>query len=83
MGWDPEDLVGRHLHDYLHAGDVLAVFTDGMTEELISSLATIRERLSMRDFMENLRSSGVQTGGPAAFSHADRQAFANQLARRE
>ena len=43
--------------------------------------ANIRESLSMRDFMENLRSSGVQTGGPAAFSQADRQAFANQLDR--
>ncbi|ADC72086.1 protein of unknown function DUF188 [Thioalkalivibrio sp. K90mix] len=42
---------------------------------------TIRERLSMRDFMETLRSSGVDTGGPAAFSQADRQAFANQLDR--
>ncbi|WP_019023999.1 MULTISPECIES: YaiI/YqxD family protein [unclassified Thioalkalivibrio] len=42
---------------------------------------TIRERLSMRDFMDTLRSSGVDTGGPAAFSQADRQAFANQLDR--
>jgi len=43
--------------------------------------ANIRESLSMRDFMENLRSSGVQTGGPAPFGQADRQAFANQLDR--
>ena len=41
----------------------------------------IEERLSMRNFMENLRSSGVETGGPAAFSSADRQAFANRLDR--
>jgi len=39
----------------------------------------IEERLTMRNFMDSLRSSGVETGGPAAFSHADRQAFANQL----
>lgn len=45
------------------------------------SAANIRESLSMRDFMEGLRSSGVQTGGPAAFSQADRQQFANQLDR--
>ncbi|MEC5388113.1 YaiI/YqxD family protein [Uliginosibacterium sp. H3] len=45
------------------------------------SAANIRESLSMRDFMEGLRSSGVQTGGPAAFSQADKQAFANQLDR--
>ncbi|WP_188566858.1 YaiI/YqxD family protein [Undibacterium terreum] len=39
----------------------------------------IREYLSMRQFMDELRSSGIETGGPAAFSNADRQAFANQL----
>jgi uncharacterized protein len=39
----------------------------------------IRERLNMRDFMETLRSSGVQTGGPAALDIRDRQAFANAL----
>lgn len=41
----------------------------------------IQERLTMRNFMEGLRSSGVETGGPAALSSADRQAFANQLDR--
>ncbi len=39
----------------------------------------ILERLTLRNFMEGLRSSGVETGGPAAFSAADRQAFANRL----
>ena len=43
------------------------------------SPATIRERLTMRDFMDTLRSSGVQTGGPAAMSPRDRQQFANEL----
>ncbi|MEN1944673.1 YaiI/YqxD family protein [Luteimonas sp. MJ293] len=41
----------------------------------------IAERLSVRNFMEELRGAGVQTGGPAAFSARDRQAFANQLDR--
>jgi len=41
----------------------------------------IRQRLAMRDFMDTLRSSGVDTGGPAPFSQADRRAFANQLDR--
>jgi hypothetical protein len=45
------------------------------------SRENIRERLNMRDFMDQLRSSGVQTGGPAMLSHSDRQAFANQLDR--
>ena len=39
------------------------------------------ERLSMRNFMEELRGSGVQTGGPPAFHARDTQAFANQLDR--
>ena len=41
----------------------------------------IRERLSMRDFLDDLRLAGVKTGGPAAFGKADRRAFANQLDR--
>ena len=42
---------------------------------------TIRDRLVMRDFMDTLRSSGVQTGGPAPLSQADRKAVADQLDR--
>ena len=41
----------------------------------------ISERLTMRNFMEELRGSGVDISGPAAFSHSDRQAFAAQLDR--
>jgi len=41
--------------------------------------ATIRERLTMRDFMDTLRASGVQTGGPDSLSQRDRQQFANEL----
>lgn len=41
----------------------------------------IAQRLSMRNFMEELRGAGVQTGGPAAFHARDRQAFANALDR--
>lgn len=41
----------------------------------------IRERLVMRDLLDELRGSGIETGGPAAFSAGDRQAFANQLDR--
>lgn len=39
----------------------------------------IGERLSTRKFMDELRAGGVDTGGPAAFSNADRQAFAARL----
>ena len=41
----------------------------------------IRERLAVRKLMDELRSGGVDTGGPATFSNADRQAFANKLDR--
>ena len=39
----------------------------------------ISARLTLRDLMESLRSSGVDTGGQAALNHADRKAFADQL----
>lgn len=45
------------------------------------SPANIRERLAMRNFMEELRGSGVDISGPSSFSHADRQAFAAELDR--
>ncbi len=41
----------------------------------------IAQHLTMRSFMEELRSGGVETGGPAPFSQANRQNFANQLDR--
>lgn len=42
---------------------------------------TIAQQLTMRAFMDELRSGGVDTGGPAAFTQADRQRFANALDR--
>lgn len=39
----------------------------------------VRERLNMRDMMEDLRSSGMVSGGPSAFGSREKQAFANQL----
>lgn len=42
---------------------------------------TIRARLTMRDLLDELRGSGVMTGGPAPLSAKDRQQFANQLDR--
>ena len=41
----------------------------------------IKARLSMRDLMESLRSSGVDTGGQAPLNHGDRKTFADQLDR--
>jgi uncharacterized protein YaiI (UPF0178 family) len=43
------------------------------------SRENIRERLATRDFMEKLRETGVQTGGPAPLDNTDRKRFADQL----
>ena len=43
------------------------------------SRENISERLTMRNFMEELRGSGVDISGPASFSQSDRQAFAAEL----
>jgi uncharacterized protein YaiI (UPF0178 family) len=39
----------------------------------------IKDRLALRDFLNELRDTGMMTGGPAEFSKKDRQAFANKL----
>ena len=64
------------------ASDVLARGAHAIDPrgELFST-DTIRERLQMRHFMDELRASGVQTGGPPALDHADRKRFADQLDR--
>lgn len=41
----------------------------------------VKARLNMRDFMDTLRASGIDTGGPAALSPAERRTFANELDR--
>lgn len=43
--------------------------------------SNIRQRLNMRDFMEEMRSSGQVSGGPPPFSNNDKQAFGNALDR--
>ena len=42
---------------------------------------TIAQRLTLRNFMDELRGTGIDTGGHAPFHARDRQAFANQLDR--
>jgi|TARA_B100000315_G_scaffold241876_1_gene263173 hypothetical protein len=55
----------------------LALSTRG---ELHTS-CNIKARLNMRDFLDTMRASGVNTGGPPAMNHNDRKAFADQLDR--
>jgi uncharacterized protein YaiI (UPF0178 family) len=47
----------------------------------IYSAANVRERLSIRDFMQGLRDTGIETGGPNAYGQREKQAFANALDR--
>ncbi len=59
------------------AKGALALNTRG---ELLT-VDNVRQRLNIRDFMDTLRASGVNTGGPPPISQAERQAFANHLDR--
>ena len=43
------------------------------------SADSIGARLNMRDFLDTMRASGVDTGGPPALSQSDRKSFANHL----
>ncbi len=58
-----------------NGGEALNPRGERYTEE------NIRQRLAMRDFMETMRSSGVQTGGPPPLNQTDRRNFANELDR--
>lgn len=60
----------------VEAGSVVLEFRG---EELTED--NVRQRLSMRDFMDDLRSSGVMTGGPRPYGPKDKQRFANALDR--
>lgn len=42
---------------------------------------TIKARLTMRDFLQTMRASGIATGGPPPISQRDRKVFADQLDR--
>ena len=88
------DVADNHIVQQAQAGDLVITADIPLAAEVIAKgcialnhrgdLYTednIRQRLSMRVFMDTLRSSGVDTGGPATLSQADRQAFANQLDR--
>lgn len=56
-------------------GDALSPRGELFTKE------NIKSKLNMRDFMDTLRSSGVQTGGPTSIGQSDRKAFADHLDR--
>jgi len=88
------DVADNHIVKQIQAGD-LAITADIPLAALVvekGGLAlnprgefytneNIKERLAMRNLMEELRSSGEQIGGPARLNQSDRQAFANELDR--
>ena len=88
------DVADNHIVEQAQAGDLVITADIPLAAAVIDkgalalnprgelyTTATIRERLTMRNFMEELRSAGIETGGPSAFGQAERQAFANQLDR--
>jgi uncharacterized protein YaiI (UPF0178 family) len=88
------DVADNEIVKQLQAGDLVITADIPLAAEVIEkgghalnprgdfyTRENIRQRLSMRDFMETLRSSGIQTGGPNALNQRDRQNFANQLDR--
>jgi hypothetical protein len=90
-GFDEAD---RKIAEDVHAGELVITADVPLAAQVVEKGAhalsprgelytrdNIRERLTMRNFMDELRKTGVDTGGPAALSQSDRQAFANQLDR--
>jgi uncharacterized protein YaiI (UPF0178 family) len=88
------DVADNHIVDSASVGDLVITADIPLAAAVIDkgahalnprgefySKENIRQLLDMRNFMDTLRSSGVETGGPASFSQADRQTFANQLDR--
>lgn len=86
------DVADNEIVKRLTAGDLVITADIPLAAEVVAKGATaldprgelyteenVRARLNVRDFMESLRSSGVETGGPAALTPKDRQNFANQL----
>ena len=91
---DGFDVADNEIVKRLSAGDLVITSDLPLAAEVIEkgghvlshrgewfSAANIRPLLNMRDFMDNLRASGVQTGGPPPMSQSERQAFAAHLDR--
>ncbi|WP_159650944.1 YaiI/YqxD family protein [Vibrio atypicus] len=86
------DVADNEIVKRCEAGDLVITSDIPLADEIITkgghalssrgemfTKENIKSRLNIRDFMETMRSSGIQTGGPAPMSQADRQQFANHL----
>jgi uncharacterized protein YaiI (UPF0178 family) len=88
------DVADNHILDIAVAGDLVITADIPLAAAVVGKGASalnprgelytrdnVQGLLDMRNFMDTLRSSGVETGGPPALSNNDRQAFAAQLNR--
>lgn len=88
------DVADNYIVQQCEAGDLVVTADIPLAAEVVEkdclalnprgemyTAENVRERLSMRDFMDTLRGSGLATGGPPPLSQQERQAFANQLDR--
>ncbi len=88
------DVADNHILQASQAGDLVITGDIPLAAEAIAkgvavinsrgeryTTDTVRQRLNMRDFMETLRASGINGGGPPPYSAQDKQAFANALDR--
>ena len=86
------DVADNEIVNRVTSGDLVITSDIPLADEVISKGAlalsprgelftkeNIKSRLNIRDFMETMRSSGVQTGGPAAINQSDKKQFAGQL----
>jgi uncharacterized protein YaiI (UPF0178 family) len=88
------DVADNEIVKRLTAGDLVITADIPLAAEVIEkggqalnprgelyTVDNIKSRLTMRNFMDTLRGSGVNTGGPPALSPSDRKRFADQLDR--
>jgi uncharacterized protein len=88
------DVADRHIADHAAAGDVAITADIPLAADLVAKQLVVldprgeryteenvRERLSVRDFMESLRGAGVETGGARPYGPREKQAFAAALDR--
>ena len=86
------DVADNEIVKRLDAGDLVITGDIPLAAEVIEkgglalnprgelySADNIRARLNMRDFMDTLRASGIDTGGPSSPSMSDRKSFADHL----
>lgn len=86
------DVADSEIVRRLSAGDLVVTADIPLAAEVIEngghalnprgefySGENIRSRLSMRNFLDELRASGLETGGPPTLNSSDRQKFANEL----